>query len=131
MPSLLVLAHAHEEFEDLAHRLGVDLKRFGALLDAFENLLLAVGVVYPHTAFLLDTRDALGDVRTAGDALDDTVVDLLYLFAEFVEAPLLSVSGLRTFPSSFFQSFATSCISSVSPIAANEGPVPLKPAPSA
>jgi len=131
MASLLVLAHIHQEFEDLAHRLGVDVERLGAPGDAFEYLLLAVGVVYPHAALVLYLRDALGDVRASGDALDDFAVDFLYLVAEFVEAPRLSVSSVRTFPSSFFQSFATSCICSLSPIAANDGPVPLKPAPSA
>lgn len=131
MSSLLVLAHLHQQFEDLADYSRVDIERFGAFGDAFKNLLLAVGVVYLYAALVLDLRDTLGDVRTSGDALDYVAVYLLYLVSELVEAPRLSVSSVRTFPSSFFQSLATSCIDSWSPIAANDGPVPLKPAPSA
>ena len=131
MASLLVLAHLHQDLEHLAHRLRVNVERLGAFGDAFEDALLAVGVVYLHSTFVLDLRDALGDVGASGDALDYFAIDFLYLVAEFVEAPRLSVSSVRTFPSSFFQSFATSCICPRSPIAANDGPVPLKPAPSA
>lgn len=84
MSSLFLLAHIHQEFEDLAHIFGVDFERLGALPDAVENALLALGVLYLHAAFLLYLRDALGDVRTPCDAFDYLAVYPFYLLAEFL-----------------------------------------------
>ncbi len=87
MLTLFALAHLHQEFEDLTDSLGVEVERLGAFLDAFEYRLLAVGVVYLHSTFVLDLRDALRDVRPSGDALDYIAVYFLYLVPEFFEAP--------------------------------------------
>lgn len=84
MSSLFLLAHIHQEFEDLAHVFGVNFECLGSFGDAVENDLFALGVLYLHAAFLFDLRDALYDVCASGDAFDYLAVYIFYLLAEFL-----------------------------------------------